>query len=83
MYKIEIFPSADKSLKRIIARDRSAIAKAIYKLAENPRYHGYKKLKDSDLYRIRVGDYRVVYQIDDNNLLVVVVRIGHRREIYR
>jgi mRNA interferase RelE/StbE len=83
MYKIEIFHSADKSLRRINSKDRAAIAKAIDNLSENPRPFGYKKLKDNELYRIRIGNYRVIYQIFDDRLLIIVIRIGHRREIYK
>jgi mRNA interferase RelE/StbE len=83
MYKLEIFPSADRVLKKINIKDRTTVAKAIYSLSVNPRPFGYKKLKDSQFYRIRKGDYRVIYQIFDDKLLVVVVRIGHRKEIYK
>jgi mRNA interferase RelE/StbE len=83
MYKLEILTSAHKALHKINHEDRAAIAKAINNLSENPRPNGYKKLKGSELYRIRTGDYRVIYQIDNAKLLVLVVRIGHRREIYR
>ncbi|WP_420902516.1 type II toxin-antitoxin system RelE family toxin [Pseudoflavitalea rhizosphaerae] len=54
----------------------------ILDLANNPRPHGYKKLKGRDGYRIRVGDYRVLYNIFDNILTVDVVNLGHRKEIY-
>ena len=53
-------------------------------LAANPRPKGVKKLSGpDDLYRIRVGDYRIVYQIHDDRLIVLVVRIGHRKDVYR
>ncbi len=53
-------------------------------LAVNPRPKGVKKLSGlDDLYRIRVGDYRIVYQIHDDRLIVLVVRIGHRKDVYR
>jgi len=59
------------------------IISALRALSENPRPHGVKKLKGCrDYWRIRVGDYRVIYTIQDNRLLVVVIRIGHRREVY-
>jgi mRNA interferase RelE/StbE len=83
MYKIEILSSADRALRKINLSERATIAKRINKLSENPRPYGYKKLENNDLYRIRVGDYRVIYQIHDNDLLILIVRIGHRREIYR
>ncbi|MHB9013787.1 MAG: type II toxin-antitoxin system RelE family toxin [Ignavibacteriaceae bacterium] len=52
-------------------------------LSANPRPYGYKKLQDSEFYRIRIGDYRVVYRIKDKELLILVIKIGHRKEIYR
>jgi mRNA interferase RelE/StbE len=56
----------------------------ILALAEKPRPPRTKKLKGTgDLWRVRVGDYRIVYQIEDDRLLIVVIRIGHRREVYR
>ena len=55
----------------------------IEKLASQPRPRGCKKISDSDLYRVRQGDYRVVYQADDPTRTVTVFKIGHRREIYR
>jgi mRNA interferase RelE/StbE len=60
----------------------SAIKKQIYDLADNPRPHGYKKLKGREGYRIRVGDYRVIYEIFDGVLVVEVVDLGHRKDIY-
>ncbi|MBO9635349.1 MAG: type II toxin-antitoxin system RelE/ParE family toxin [Chitinophagaceae bacterium] len=60
----------------------SQIKNSILQLADNPRPHGYKKLKGRDGYRIRVGDYRVLYNIFDNILSVDVVNLGHRKDIY-
>lgn len=63
---------------------RDRIMAAINALAPNPRPPGVQKLRDdNNLYRIRVGDYRIIYQIIDQEVVVVVVRIGHRREVYR
>ncbi|TKB66358.1 MAG: type II toxin-antitoxin system RelE/ParE family toxin [Nitrospira sp.] len=56
---------------------------AILKLAENPRPHGARKLSGVPLYRIRVGSFRIVYEVNDAQHLVTVVTIGHRREVYR
>jgi mRNA interferase RelE/StbE len=60
----------------------SSIKTAIYSLTDNPRPNGYKKLKGQDGYRIRVGDYRIIYQIQDKILVVEVIDLGHRKEIY-
>jgi len=83
MYKIEILSTADKNLRRINSKDREKIAQGINKLSNNPRPQGSKKLKGSDFYRLRIGDYRVIYLIKEKQLIVIIVRIGHRREIYR
>ena len=60
----------------------SALKSAIYRLAENPRLAGCKKLKGREGYRIRVGDYRVIYDIYDSRLVVEVIALGHRKNIY-
>ena len=56
---------------------------AIYTLADAPRPPGHKKLADQEAYRIRVGEYRVIYELNDQELRVIVVAVGHRREVYR
>jgi mRNA interferase RelE/StbE len=59
------------------------IDEALLRLAGNPRSQGFKKLTGVPLYRIRVGTYRIVYEINDPKQLVTVVTIGHRRDVYR
>lgn len=81
-YQLTIKPRAIKALEKINDPAYSNIKTAILDLAHNPRPHGYKKLKGRDGYRIRVGDYRVLYNIFDNILSVDVVNLGHRKEIY-
>jgi mRNA interferase RelE/StbE len=84
MYTIEIAPAAERALKKLQADIQKRIIKALLKLQEDPRPAGVKKLSgEDDLYRIRVGDYRIVYQIRDNELVVLVVRVAHRRDVYR
>ena len=75
---------AEKELNRLSSTIVKRIFPAIKSLAENPRPRGCKKLKglDEDLWRIRVGDYRVVYVIEDSIKIVEVKKIGHRKEIY-
>jgi mRNA interferase RelE/StbE len=84
-YSVDIAPPARRDLKRISGETLRRIEAAIDGLADNPRPPGVKKLAgdSEDLYRIRVGDYRVVYQIQDDRLIVLVVRVGHRRDVYR
>ena len=60
----------------------STIKTAIYSLANNPRPQGFKKLRNRDGYRIRVADYRIIYDIFDNLLVVDVIDLGHRKDIY-
>ncbi len=83
-YKVEFTKSAKKALDRIPNTVRNQLTVKIYSLKDNPRPDGCKKLKgEEDLNRIRDGDYRVVYLIQDGKLIVVVVKVGHRRDVYR
>ena len=83
-YAITLKPSARRELAKLPKPDGEWIARAIDGLAHQPRPQGCKKLANADdLWRIRVGDYRVVYRIEDARLVVLVVRIGHRRDVFR
>lgn len=83
-YNIELSRCAYKSLKDIPQSDVRKIRDKIEKLKNDPLPHGSEKPEGyDDLYRIRSGDYRVIYQIVRRKLLILVVKIGHRREIYR
>ena len=83
-YSLEFRPSALKALRHIVPRDRVRISNAIQSLAENPYPPGCKKLGGEDeFWRIRVGNYRVIYTVIRERLVVTVVKIGHRREVYR
>ena len=82
-YSIRIRQSAAKSLSRINRPERERIIQRIDQLAEHPGAGSVLKGELSGLRRIRVGSYRVVYEIRDTELVVLVVRIGHRREVYR
>lgn len=81
-YRVTLKKRALKALEDISDPYYSNIKKAIYALAENPRPQGYKKLKGRDGYRIRVADYRIIYEVFDNILLVDVIDLGHRKDIY-
>jgi mRNA interferase RelE/StbE len=85
LYKLSIKPSAGKELEAVGSKaDRTRIATKISALATNPRPHGSEKLAGyDDRYRIRQGDYRVVYEIDDEASHVTIYKIGNRREVYR
>ena len=82
-YRIEVTPRARKDLKALPKRERRRVAEQIDILKADPRPTGCKKLMGrEDFYRIRVGDYRVIYQIEDEILLILIVRGGDRKEIY-
>ena len=83
-YRLTITREAVKSLDAIQKRDRVRIYERLDQLAVDPfGMSGVKKLKGQDNYRLRVGDYRVLYLIEDSDLLILVVEVGHRREVYR
>ena len=83
-YKIEWRPSTKKDLKAISKAEVQRIINAVQSLSDQPRPPGSTKLSGSDLtYRIRVGNYRVVYEIHDEIILIEVVKVGHRKDVYR
>jgi mRNA interferase RelE/StbE len=82
-YRPLIKPSAVKELEALPAKDRRRIVPRIEGLASEPRPHGCEKLSGLEQYRVRQGDYRVVYGVDDDARVVIVVKIGHRRDVYR
>lgn len=83
-YRVEIKTSARKELLGLPVNARRRVNAAILALADDPRPQGCKKLHGvDDVYRVRVGDYRVIYIIHDDIVLVVVVRVRHRRDAYR
>lgn len=81
-YIVTLKKRAIKALGKINEPYYSNIKEVIYSLADNPRPAGYKKLKGRDGYRIRVADYRIIYEIQDSVLLVDVIDLGHRKDIY-
>ncbi len=82
-YRITIKKSAAKELGGIPAKELRRITRRIRSLAENPRPQGCQKLSALQLYRIRQGDYKIVYTVSDEERIVDIIKIGHRREIYR
>jgi len=82
-YNVTLKKRAIKALENINEPYYSNIKEAIYSLANNPRPAGYKKLKGRNAFRIRVANYRIIYEIQDAILLVDVVDLGHRKEIYK
>jgi len=82
-YEIEFKKSVDKDVRGIPASDLKKILLKIDSLRDNPRPPGSVKLAGEEYYRIRQGDYRIVYEIQDAKLVIVVIKIGHRREVHR
>jgi mRNA interferase RelE/StbE len=81
-YRIELRPAAIRALKRIDHQDRDRIRGAIALLGKDPRPPGAKALQGRDGLRVRVGNYRIIYTVQDDVLLVIVVTLGHRRDVY-
>ncbi len=83
-YRVELSASAEKALFKIPKKMVERITFELQALSHNPRPQGCKKLVGfQDVYRIRVGDYRIVYEIHAQIILVKVLKIGHRKEVYR
>ncbi|MBX3329584.1 MAG: type II toxin-antitoxin system RelE/ParE family toxin [Nitrospira sp.] len=83
-YSILLAPPAERQLKSLTDSIQKRIVKRLKSLRENPRPQGVKKLVgEEDLYRIREGDYRIIYTIQDKELIVLIVKIGDRKEVYR
>lgn len=81
-HRIELRPAAIRALKKIHPEDKERIQGAIALLGQNPRPPKAVALSGRPGYRVRVGDYRIIYTIEDDVLLVVVVTVGHRRDVY-
>ncbi len=83
-YRIEFTKRADKQFQALPAQVQRRIEPKIGSLAQNPRPYGAIKLSGEDnVYRIRISDYRVVYNIEDENVLVLIFRVDHRRDVYK
>ncbi len=82
LYKVLLSKTAQKQLDKLTNTAARPVLEAIKGLAQNPRPHGCKKLKGRNGYRIRKGDYRIIYDVYDKELVVDVIALGHRREIY-
>ena len=82
-YSVLVTWSAEKEIERLPVAIRRLVVRRILALADDPRPHGSQKLTGEDKYRIRQGDYRVVYTIEDAVVTVTVVRVAHRSDVYR
>ena len=83
LYKVIVKQSVAKDLKKIPKKDVKRILASIRMLAENPRPPQAKKLSGQERYRLRQGNYRILYAIEDDRLIVCVVKVGDRRDVYR
>jgi len=83
LYLVTFRASAVKELRKLPPAARQQVSEVIDCLAHDPRPHGVKKMVGVDAWRIRVGDYRVIYSIVDEQLVVEIIKLGNRREIYR
>ncbi len=82
-YSIEIKHSAEKEIKKLDKQDLKRILQKLDELAFNPRGHDSIKLSNESKYRVRVGKYRILYEIFDQTLIIVVVKIAHRKDVYK
>jgi mRNA interferase RelE/StbE len=83
MHAVEFLPSAARDLAGLEPSVQRRMARRIDQLAADPRGGGSIKLRAEEIWRARVGDYRILYRIEDDRLVVLVIRIGHRRDVYR
>jgi len=83
MYKIQVRGKARKQILRIPPPHFQRVKARINELANNPRPEGARKLKGETGYRVRVGDYRILYEIDDDGQRIIIYRVKHRRDVYR
>ncbi len=84
VYQVKVVGAAKRQLRKLSKENQRRILNGIEKLSQNPRPHGYKRLEGQEnLFRVRIGDYRIVYETHDDVLFVLVLIIAHRREVYR
>ena len=82
-YRLLIKPSAAKELEDLPTQDRRRVVTRMQGLSAQPRPPGCEKLTGHDLFRVRQGNYRILYEVQDQDLTVTVFKIGHRRDVYR
>lgn len=83
MYAVELLPSAARTLRKLDRAAQVRLARRIDRLSASPRVDAVKLRGTDDVWRVRVGDYRILYRIEDDRLMVLVIKIAHRREAYR
>jgi len=83
VYRLEVSHIAHRQIRRLPTQTQERVNRAIARLAENPRPPGAKKLTARDGYRVRAGDYRILYQVDDGTKVVIIYRVMSRGDVYR
>ena len=83
MWEVRLGREAEKTLKRLMPEIKERVLTALAKLRSNPFPIGIEKLKTTNEWRLRVGDYRIIYRVDEKRRIVEVSEIGHRRDVYR
>jgi len=83
VYKVELRRRVRQSLDKLPEKDRRVVIATLESLEQEPRPRGVEKIRGTELWRIRKGDYRAIYYINDREQIITVVRIGHRRDVYR
>ena len=82
-YRLFIKPSAVKDIEALPKKDRGRVVAKVQSLASDPRPPGCEKLSGHEFHRLRQGNYRILYAVHDTDLVIVVIKVGHRREVYR
>lgn len=82
-YEVILPASVQKQFRKLPSTVSTRLENALLNLEKNPRPAGAKKLRGRDGWRVRVGDYRILYDIQDHQLIVLIIQIGHRRDVYR
>ena len=82
-YEVHLIPSVEKEMDRFTDLVYDRISSKILTLENNPRPRGYKKLSGREEYRVRAGDYRILYVVNDKERIITILAVGHRRDVYR
>jgi mRNA interferase RelE/StbE len=83
-YEVEVSRTAEKQLRRLAPKDQARVVRAVRSLADDPLPRGTRKLAGyDDVFRIRVGLFRILYSISSRKLVIIILKVGHRRDIYR
>ena len=83
-YSIEVSATAEKQLRKLPQKDQISVLKRIQELSREPRPNRSRKLRGQDnIFRVRVGNYRILYSIENKHLTIIILKVGHRRDVYR